>query len=150
MKKLFLTLFTVSSLLVCGIADAGLHGTAWRDSIASYYMGFYNGSLYTSDDGVEWIGTPGLVMYADFNGSYVYWSNPIYVVLIGGFTVGYGTYSINGTSGTLHNASLILFLFVPVFTNYSMSLIATDWTPPTEGAPPLPPPALPGQEPVTE
>ena len=64
MKKLCLVLLIV--LLLTGVADAGLHGTAWRDSSGIYYMGFYNGTYYSSNDGVYWIGTSD-IQYLDFN-----------------------------------------------------------------------------------
>ena len=131
MKKL-IALCILTSVLLSGIADAGLQGTAWRDSIGTYYLGFSNGTIYSSDDGVVWIGYPGVWTYIDLNGSFFSCMNPFLV--FGNFVVSFGTYSITGTSGTLHHFSFMLYFFVPQFITYNMSLIDTDWTPPAESA----------------
>ena len=58
MKNLCVVLLVM--VLLTGVADAGLHGTLWRDAAGIYYEGFYNGMFYNSNDGVKIISSCSL------------------------------------------------------------------------------------------
>ena len=133
MKKLFITMFIVAFLFTHGISYACLHGTMWRNSIGSYYMGFYNGAFYNSTDGVVWDGGPWWWMYVDFNDSYCAFTNPFFLIFRF-MMLEFGTYTIEGSSGTLHSMFFAIYFFVPVVDTLDMNLIITDWAPPTVSA----------------
>ena len=64
------------------------------------------------DYGVEWTGAPEAAKYIDLNGLYFWFSNPIGLI-VGSGGIGFGTYSITGTSGTLHCVAFKLAFFLP-------------------------------------
>ena len=127
MKKLCLTVLMV--LLLTGVVDAGLQGTAWRDSLGTYYRGFHSGWLYSSDNGVDWIGMPWLWMYVDLNGLFFTFTNPI-GLLLGNIVVEIGTYSMQDTTGSMSITSYYLYLLTPVVKTFNLVLIDDDWIPP--------------------
>ena len=112
-------------LAFCQTTLAGLHGTEWCSPERDYCQGYYEGKMYTWNEGEEEY-EGGLFFYIDLDLVFIFFTHPIYLT-VGIGEIAVGTYSLQ--SEIMAYESFGIVFFYPTSGGRIMFLESINFTP---------------------